>query len=131
MKNTLCIALWSGLIALVAACQPTARPNASSSPDPDVIAGLVRVFAFTCMKEMEADDASEQPDFAEMLALNDMTPEKLCDCSGRTIFETMTQGDLDQYMRDSSRYENVSEHEPWKTRAFTAGVGCAVGIWPE
>ncbi len=34
MKNTFCIALWSGLIALVAACEVADVPKASSSPDP-------------------------------------------------------------------------------------------------
>ena len=127
MKNTFCIALWSGLIALVTACEATDVPNASSSPDPDVIAGLVRIFESGCIKKMEADDASEQTDLAEMLAINDMTPDTLCNCAGRTIFETMTQGVLDQFMRDSAKYEDVSELEPWKTLGEHADRRCATG----
>ena len=130
VKNGLCIAVWSGLFLLVAACGDTESPNAGSSPDPDVIAGLVRVSDNICMKELEATDSSEKLDFAEVLGVHGMTFADFCNCTSRTLLESLSQGDLDQFMRDAGRYKNIGEHEPWKTRNEHAVLRCLTGNWP-
>jgi hypothetical protein len=100
-------------LALTSAC--AARPPA----DPAEVRGLTRAFEPECVREMKADDESRR-----LMTQIDMTAHDFCECMGERFFGSFTQSDLKRFMRDSARYADIAEHEPWETRANSAALRC-------
>ena len=83
---------------------------ASPPADPAEVRGLTRAFEPECEREMKADADSHR-----LIAQLDVTTHDFCECMGQEFFGQFTQNDLKQFMRDSARYDDISEHEPWES----------------
>ena len=96
---------------------------ASSPPaNPAELRGLIRIYEPECMREIESD-----ADTLRMMSQAGITADDLCKCTGQKIFGSFTENDLKQFMRDSSKYDDVSDHEPWESRIYSATLRCLGG----
>lgn len=111
--NSMKFILYGFSLALASAC--TASPPA----DPAEVRGLTRAFEPECVREMTADGDSHR-----LISQIDMTARDFCTCVGAEFFGPFTQNDLKRFMRDSARYDDITKHEPWETRANSAALRC-------
>jgi hypothetical protein len=63
-------------------------------------------------------------DSYRLIAQIDVTAQDFCKCMGQEFFGPFTQNDLRQFMRDSARYDDITEHDPWESRANSAALRC-------
>ena len=111
--DTLRLLLIGTALLLASACA------ASPPADPAEVKGLTRAFEPECVREMKADDDSHR-----LITQIDVTAHDFCKCMGQEFFGPFTRNDLKRFMRDSARYDDIAEHEPWETRASSAALRC-------
>jgi hypothetical protein len=105
---------------LVCIAPVLASACATSAPaDPAEVRGLTRAFEPECVREMKTDADSQR-----LITQIDVTAQDFCKCMGQEFFGPFTQNDLRQFMRDSARYDDIAEHEPWESRANSAALRC-------
>ena len=97
----------------------TAACSTSPPADPAEMRGLARAFEPECVREMKADADSRR-----LITQIDVTAHDFCKCMGQEFFGPFTQNDIKQFMRDSKRYDMITEHEPWESRSNSAILRC-------
>ena len=129
LKNGAHTILFGILGILISACDADTR--STSMADAKVLDGMARAVQPTCVAAYHSRSQSEQKRFFDSLSANNMTVGDYCKCFGQTMFGSLSQEDLDQYLRDAVKYETkITEYEPHRTRALRAAASCVAGQWP-
>ena len=99
-----------------------------AAADPSITRVLAQNFAGGCLESTKTWPVSQRQDFAERLGQNGMTIDDFCSCAAKRVFGSLSQSEVNRFLRDSSKYQGtVADREPWKSRIEDGNRLCLAG----